>query len=83
MSKETKYQYWTLIEKVGESFKDKIKIGEYISAPFKKEEWEILDRKEAKIKFMCSGKYICRTLKDIPDKEKLKILKSKLKGEQK
>ena len=74
-----KYQYWTLIRKVGVDFENRLKIGELISSDFKKEEFEVLDRKEGKIKFMCSGDYICRTLKDISSEEKAKIIKLKLK----
>lgn len=74
---KSKYQYWTLIEKVGTDFNNEIEIGNLISSPYKKENWEVLDRKSGKIKFMCSGTYVCRTLKDISSKEKLKIIKLK------
>jgi hypothetical protein len=78
-----KYQYWTLIEKVGEDFKDRLEVGEIISSDFKKEYFEVLDRKIGKVKFMCSGKYICRTLKDISTEDKLKQIKDKIKENKK
>jgi hypothetical protein len=78
-----KYQYWTLIEKVGEDFKDRLKVGEIISSDFKKEYFEVLDKKIGKVEFMCSGKYICRTLKDISTEDKLKQIKDKIKDNKK
>jgi hypothetical protein len=75
----SKYQYWTLIEKVGKTFKDRIKKGEFISADYKKESWEVLNRQKNKIEFMCSGRYICRTLTKLSVKEKLKIITNKIK----
>jgi len=76
-----KYKYWTLIKVVGEDFKNRIRVGEYISAPYKKESWEILDRKECKIKFMCSGVYICRTPENASSEEILKIIREQSSGE--
>ena len=56
-----KYLYWTFVTKVGKEFINKIKIGDHISADYKKKEWEIIDDK-GRISFMCSGIYNCRTL---------------------
>ena len=49
-----KYQYWTFVTKVGKEFINKIKIGDHISADYKKKEWEIIDDK-GRISFMGSG----------------------------
>ena len=74
----SKYQYWTLIEKVGEKYKDKMKVGELISSDYKKEHFERINIKTGEVNFQCSGTYICRTLKNIPVNEKIKIIKEKM-----
>jgi len=75
MKKENKYQYWTFVTKVGEDYKNRIKIGDHISSNYKKESWEIISN-TGTISFMCCGIYNCRTLTKDSNEEKNKALET-------
>ncbi len=73
------YDYWTLIEKVGDEYKKKLKIGLLISYSYKREHFTTTNMKTGKSSFMCSGTYIGKTPKEWSSDKKTEYLKEQQK----